>query len=62
MSDTKLDIERDKMAEYVQAMRFARQDYCEKTCEEHNEKCPYYDPEEECWDYDECFRDSGGWE
>ena len=62
MSDTKLDIERDKYMEWKDQQRSMRQDYCYRDCEEHNADCPYYDPEEETWDYDECFRDSGGWE
>ena len=62
MSDSRLDIERDKLAEYRQQQHWARQDYCERDCTEHNASCPYYDAEEECWDFEECFRDSGGWE
>lgn len=62
MSDSRLDIERDKLAEYRQQQHWARQDYCERDCTEHNEKCPYYDSSEEVWDFEECFRDSGGWE
>jgi len=47
MSDSRLDIERDKIAEYKQQMHFARQDYCKRDCEEHNAQCFYYDPEQE---------------
>lgn len=52
--DSKLDIERDKLAEYREKIHSARQDYC-RDCSEHNESCPYYDPEQESWDYDLCF-------
>ena len=55
--DTPLDIERQKLAEYLEQQHFARMDYCEKDCDEHNENCPYYDAEEECWDYEQCFKD-----
>lgn len=58
--DTPLDIERQRYAEYKENMRFAMQDYCEKDCDEHNEQCPYYDLEEESWDYELCFKDKGG--
>lgn len=59
MSDTRLDIERDKWLEEKEAIHFARQDYCYGDCDGHNEECPYYDAEEECFDYEECFRDKG---
>lgn len=57
----KIDYEarQDKIAEYKEQCNWARREYCERDCEEHNENCPYYDPEEECWDYEECFRDKG---
>lgn len=58
--DSKLDIIRDKMAEYRIKMHYARQDYCDRDCDCHNSECPYYDDETESWDYDECFRDRGG--
>ena len=58
MSDSRLDIERQKYEEWMDGVRSARQDAC-KDCSEHNESCPYYDAEEESWDYDECFRDRG---
>lgn len=59
MSDTRWDIIGDKMAEYEQQLKWARQDYCNHTCEKHNAQCPYYDSEEEDWDYGECFREKG---
>ena len=40
----------------------AKQDYCERDCDCHNEEFPYYDAEEETWDYESCYEDSGGWE
>ena len=61
MSDSRLDIERDKYMERKDQQREAMRSTCE-SCEYHNGKCLYYNPEEECWDYEECFRDSGGWE
>jgi hypothetical protein len=60
MSDSRLDIERDKYLEWKDQQREAMRSACED-CSEHNESCPYYDAEEESWDYEECFRDSGGW-
>jgi hypothetical protein len=60
MSDSRLDIERDKYMEWKEQQRWSRRDYCYQDCGEHNESCPYYDPEEETFDYEECFRDSGG--
>ena len=61
MSDTRLDIERDKYLEWKDQQREAMRSTCE-SCEYHNEKCLYYDTEEETFDFEECFRDSGGWE
>ena len=62
MSDTKLDIERDKYLEWKQQQREAMRSACED-CDSHKTLgCDWYDPEEETWDYEECFRDSGGWE
>lgn len=61
MSDSRLDIERDKYLEWKDQQREGMRSTCE-CCEYHNGKCLYYDPEEETFDYEECFRDSGGWE
>ena len=41
--------------------QFAKRNYCENCCEEHNEHCFYYDAEEEFWDYEQCYKDSNGW-
>lgn len=57
--DSPLDIERQKIAEWKEARRCARRDYCERDCDQHNESCLYYDADEESWDYDECFNDKG---
>lgn len=62
MSDTRLDIERDKFLEWKAQQREAMRSACED-CDSHKTLgCLYYDPEEESFDYEECFRDSGGWE
>ena len=53
------DVRKEKTAEYVEMRRMARRDYCEKECQEHNENCPYYDAEQEEWDYEQCFEDGG---
>lgn len=59
--DTPIDIERQKYLEWKEAQMMALQDMCEK-CSEHDENCPYYDSEEEWWDYKSCDEDRGGWE
>ena len=59
MSDSRLDIERDKYLEWKQQQKWAMQDYCERDCDEHNENCPWYDAEEETWDYEDCFKTKG---
>jgi hypothetical protein len=59
MSDTRLDIERQKLEEYREQMHWAREEHCYRYCEEHNEHCPYYDAEEESYDYDLCFKERG---
>lgn len=56
--DCKLDAIKDKMAEDAEARKWARRDYCGE-CSEHNDECPYYDPEEETFDCDQCFEDKG---
>lgn len=56
--DSRLDIERQKLAEYREALKFARRDWCEE-CDEHNENCPYYDAEQESWDYELCYKERG---
>lgn len=55
------DAIQDKMAEYRDQQKEAMRSACE-SCEYHNGKCLYYDPEQETFDYEECFRDSGDWE
>ena len=55
--DSRLDIERQKLAEYREALRSAMQDCCGQ-CDEHNENCPYYDAEQESWDYELCYKES----
>ena len=66
MSDYKQDAIRDKIAEYKEQCHWARESYCYNQCDEHGNnsiitsiKCPYYDEEQEVWDYEECFRDKG---
>ena len=60
MSDSWLDIQRDKIAEWKMKRHYGRQDYCNKDCHEHNENCPYYDAEQVEWDYEQCFEDAEG--
>ncbi len=60
MSDYANDAKREKWLEEKEAIRQARRDYCDRDCDGHNENCPYYDAEEETWDFEECFRDRGG--
>lgn len=56
------DAWQDKIAEYRDQQKEAMRSACE-SCEYHKTKsCDWYDPEEETWDFEECFRDSGGWE
>ena len=59
MSDSWLDIQRDKVEEWKMKRYFGRQDYCNRDCFEHNENCPYYDAEQEEWDFEQCFEDGG---
>ena len=58
MSDTRQDIIRDRIMMEQEELRFANQDYCEH-CPEHNPNCPFYDAEEEFYDYNTCY---DGWE
>lgn len=51
------DVWKEKTTEYAERKRMARRDYCENECQEHNENCPYYDAEQEEWDYEQCFKD-----
>ncbi len=56
--DTPEDIRMQKVLEWKEAQRMAMSDYCEK-CLEHNENCPFYDSEDEYWDYLDCFEVRG---
>lgn len=59
MSDTKLDIERDKYLEWKQQQKEAMRSACED-CDSHKTLgCEFYDPEEESFDYEECFKVRG---
>lgn len=59
MSDSRLDIERDKYMEWKDQQREAMRSTCE-SCEYHKTKsCDWYDPEEETWDFEECFKTTG---
>ena len=58
MSDSRLDIERQKLGEWVEMQKTMRRDAC-KECSEHNKSCVYYDADEESWDYDLCFDERG---
>lgn len=55
----KYDALQDKIGEYREQRKEAMRNACEQ-CSEHNENCIYYDPEEETFNFEECFRDSGG--
>lgn len=56
--DTPEDIRREKFLLWKEEQKIAMQDQCEK-CSEHNENCEFYDPENECWDWEECFEVMG---
>lgn len=56
--DTPEDIRKQKTAEWKEAVRQAMQDECAK-CSEHTEECPFYDPDEESWDYEDCNKQRG---
>lgn len=56
--DTRLDIERQKYLEYKEQMRISMRDSCER-CSERNTDCPFYDSDEEYYDYEECYRVKG---
>jgi len=53
--DTLWEIRMDKVREEMEEAHIGRREYC-KTCADHNENCPYYDPNEESWDCEQCFR------
>lgn len=53
----RFDAWQDKIAEERDRIYWAKRDYCEKDCPEHNENCPYYDADEETWDCEQCFSD-----
>lgn len=53
------DAWQDKIAEAADERRCAMREFCERDCDQHNENCPWYDPEQESWDCDECFNDKG---
>lgn len=59
MSDTRLDFERQKLAEYKQEVKQQHERFCNRWCTEHDTSCPYYDAEQEIYDYEQCFRERG---
>lgn len=59
MSDTRLDFERQKLAEYKQEAKQQHERFCNRWCAEHGTNCPYYDAEQEAYDYEQCFRERG---
>lgn len=52
--DTPLDIQRQKYLEWKEARRMAMRDECEN-CLNHTPECPYYEQEEESWNWEECY-------
>ena len=58
----RFDAERERYLEWKDQQRMMKEDYCKRDCDCHNENCLYYDSEEETWDYESCYEDSGGWE
>ena len=57
LMDTPEDIRRDKINQWKEEQYWAKSNYCEFDCTEHNEKCPYYDEDQETWDFEQCFED-----
>ena len=57
--DTRLDIERQKYHEWKQAQREAIEHECEKCDSRVTLGCPFYDEEQESFDYMECFEVRG---
>ena len=62
MSDTSWEIRMDRIYQEKEQEDIAKREYC-KGCEYRNkdEGCPYYDADEESWDYKQCFRDNDWW-
>lgn len=57
--DSNLDIQRDKYNEWKQEQYFAMEKACEN-CDSHiTLGCPFYDSEEENFNFEECFRVRG---
>lgn len=55
--DTDLEIRMQRVYEAMELEHIGRMEFCER-CPDHNDKCPYYDPEEESWDYEQCFKEN----
>ena len=51
--DTSMDIERDKYNEWKEEQKTAREEACRRCLDKPS--CPFYDEEENHYDYDECF-------
>lgn len=56
MSDTQWDFIHEKMAEYKQAQEEAMERECENCDSRVTLGCPFYDEEEETFDYITCFQ------
>lgn len=60
MSDYENDARREKWLEEKDAIKESMRDYCYRDCEYHKTLvCDWYDPEEETWDFEECFKTKG---
>ena len=55
--DTPWEIRMDRIYQEKEFEDIGHREYCE-TCPDHNENCPYYDADEESWDYQQCFKEN----
>ena len=59
MSDTAWEIRMDRIYQEKEQEDIAKREYCERCT---HSGCPYYDEDEDSYDYKQCFRDNDWWE
>jgi hypothetical protein len=52
-----IDIERERLLEHKNEVKQQHERFCNHWCTQHDTECPYYDRDQESYDYEKCFRE-----
>ena len=55
--DTPWEIRMEMAYEAKEQEHIGKMESC-NFCPDHNDGCPYYDADEESWDFEQCFREN----